>query len=66
MHKRYPWPLAKLDRDIAAELFSEAKHSGRSVSAIVAEAVAEHFNAKLEHGDTDATCIADRRPAEAA
>lgn len=66
MPLRYPWPLAKLDRDIATELFAEAKHSGRSVSAIVAEAVAEHFNAKLERGDADTARNADRCPAEAA
>lgn len=66
MPRKYPWPLGKLDHDIAVELFAEAKHSGRSVSAIVAEAVADHFNAKLARGDGDAVRSADRGPAKAA
>lgn len=65
MPKRYPWPLTKLDRDIAAELFAEAKHSGRSLSSIVAEAVAEHFNAKLDE-KTAAVSAPPAQPAQAA
>ena len=46
--KRYPWPCSKIDRDLMHELHCESKKNGEHITTIIAEAVSQYLNAKLD------------------
>lgn len=44
MHRKYPWPCSRLERDLMHELHCESKLTGEPITALVAEAVTSYLN----------------------
>ena len=45
--RKLPWPMSRIDRDVLHELWQEGQRTGKAITEIVADAVVEHLNQRL-------------------
>jgi len=48
MIRKLPWPMSRIDRDLLHELWLAGQQTGKPITEIVAEAVTEHLNRRLD------------------